>query len=115
MSRFRYPSHSSFWSVDVDANVASHVSGFVARIQPLPMTAMDLRSASDLGLSAVATVSASDGRWAVLADPDARARAAEWFREAVEAEPAEVSLRRLACDGAEAWLEARATEIANGG
>jgi hypothetical protein len=109
MSRFRAPSRSIFWSVDLDTRVVSHVSGFVARIQPLPMSDMDLRAVSSDGLTAVATVSANDGRWAVLADSASRTRAAEWFRETVEAEAAEISLRRLAREGAEAWLEARAT------
>ena len=109
VSRFGIPSRLIFWSVDLHASVVSHVSGFVALIRPLPMTDMDLRAVSSDGLTAVATVDANDGRWAVLADAASRHRAAEWFRETVEAEPAEVSIRRLAREGAEAWLEARAT------
>lgn len=109
VSRLKAPSRSVFWSVDLDASVVSHVSGFVARIRSLPMTEMDMRAIVSDGLTVVATVSANDGEWAILADTASWNRAAEWLRETVEAEPAEVSIRRLAREGAEAWLEARTT------
>ena len=97
-----------FWSIDRHAGLASHVSGFVARIRQLPMSDGDLRALNADGLVAVATVRADEGsKWAVLADHAAVTSAATWLAQRDDHRSLDLQVARLAREAGEAWLQAQ--------
>ena len=102
-------SDHSFWSVDLSAGEVSHVSGFVARLVPLPITEPDLRTLHAEGLVAVATARGEDGtKWAVLANNEAVVVAAQWVGRGDDYGSLDLHLARFAREAGSAWAEARA-------
>jgi hypothetical protein len=103
-----------FWSIDLAAGVASHVSGFSARVKPMPMTDADMRALHAAGLVAIATVRADDGtKWAVLADDEAVTTASVWIAKGPNATSPDLAIARLAREAGEAWTVASAAGISS--